>query len=59
MEIEGVDRVVIGVKDMDKGLRFFRDVFGIEFVETRRRSPGGWRRGERPSCLLWPSRGKC
>lgn len=33
MEIEGIDRVVIGVKDMDKGLRFFRDVFGIEFVE--------------------------
>ncbi|MBI5443106.1 MAG: VOC family protein [Deltaproteobacteria bacterium] len=35
MELKGIDRVVIGVRDMEKGLRFFRDLFGFEFVEMR------------------------
>ncbi len=33
MEIEGIDRLVIGVKDMDRALAFFRDVLGVHFTE--------------------------
>lgn len=33
MEIEGIDRLVIGVKDMDRALGFFRDVLGVSFTE--------------------------
>ena len=29
MQIEGIDRLVIGVKDMDRALRFFGDVLGV------------------------------
>lgn len=34
MKIEGIDRLVIGVKDMDRALAFFRDVLGVEFTEV-------------------------
>lgn len=33
MQIEGIDRLVIGVKDMDGALRFFGDVLGVRFTE--------------------------
>ena len=33
MQIEGIDRLVIGVKDMDRALRFFGDVLGVRFTE--------------------------
>lgn len=36
MEIEGIDRLVIGVKDMDRALALFHDVFGVRFVEFER-----------------------
>ena len=29
MQIEGIDRLVIGVRDMDRALRFFGDVLGV------------------------------
>lgn len=35
MNIEGIDRLVIGVKDMDRALAFFRDVLGAEFTEIK------------------------
>ena len=35
VEIEGIDRLVIGVKDMDKALAFFSAVMGVELVEPR------------------------
>lgn len=35
MEIKGIDRLVIGVKDMDKSLEFFKKVFGVEFKELK------------------------
>ncbi len=35
MELRGIDRAVIGVRDMERGLRLFRDVLGVEFVELR------------------------
>jgi catechol 2,3-dioxygenase-like lactoylglutathione lyase family enzyme len=35
MEIEGIDRVVIGVKDMDKALELFGRLFGIRFTELK------------------------
>lgn len=35
MEIEGIDRLVIGVKDMDRALTFFSAVMGVQFVEPR------------------------
>lgn len=35
MEIEGIDRVVIGVKDMDGALGFFSRVLGVEMTEMR------------------------
>jgi len=35
MEIEGVDRIVIGVKDMDEALEFFSRVFETDFVEMK------------------------
>lgn len=34
MEIEGIDRLVIGVKDMDRSLTFFSDVLGVQFAEV-------------------------
>ncbi len=34
MEIEGIDRLVIGVKDMDRSLEFFGDVLGVRFTEV-------------------------
>ena len=34
MEIEGIDRLVIGVKDMDQSLKFFNDVLGVRFTEV-------------------------
>jgi catechol 2,3-dioxygenase-like lactoylglutathione lyase family enzyme len=34
MEIEGIDRLVITVKDMDRALDFFSKLFGIEFEEV-------------------------
>lgn len=33
MEIEGIDRVVIGVKDLDKGIEFFSRLLAVDFVE--------------------------
>lgn len=35
MEIEGVDRIVIGVKNMDKALEFFSDVLGVNMTEIK------------------------
>ena len=35
MEIEGIDRLVIGVKDLDKAMEFFHNVLGIEFKESK------------------------
>ena len=34
MEIEGIDRLVIGVKDMDRSLEFFNEVLGVRFTEV-------------------------
>jgi len=34
MEIEGIDRLVIGVKDLDKALGFYKNVLGVEFTEV-------------------------
>ncbi len=34
MEIEGIDRLVIGVRDMDRSLAFFNDVLGVRFTEV-------------------------
>lgn len=39
MEIEGIDRLVIGVKDMDKALAFFFAVMGVKFVELKGIAP--------------------
>lgn len=39
MEIEGIDRLVIGVKDMDGALGFFRNVFGVTFTEITGDAP--------------------
>jgi len=33
MKIEGISRVFIGVKDMDKAKAFFSNLFEVEFVE--------------------------
>ncbi len=33
MQIEGIDRLVIGVRDMDRALRFFGEVLGVRFTE--------------------------
>lgn len=33
MEIQGIDRLVIGVRDMDKALALFGGVFGAKFTE--------------------------
>ena len=35
MKIEGIDRVVIGVKDLDRALEFFSKVFEVDFVEMK------------------------
>jgi catechol 2,3-dioxygenase-like lactoylglutathione lyase family enzyme len=34
MVIEGIDRLVIGVKDMDRALDLFKNAFGVEFTEA-------------------------
>jgi len=34
MEIEGIDRVVIGVKDLDRGIEFFSRLLEVDFVEV-------------------------
>ena len=34
MAIEGIDRLVIGVKDLDKALGFYKNVLGVEFTEV-------------------------
>ena len=34
MEIEGIDRLVIGVKNLDRALAFFRDVLGVTMTEV-------------------------
>jgi catechol 2,3-dioxygenase-like lactoylglutathione lyase family enzyme len=34
MIIEGIDRLVIGVKDMDRALGLFKNAFGLEFTEV-------------------------
>ena len=34
MKIEGLDRVAIGVKDMDNAIEFFSQALGIEFIEV-------------------------
>lgn len=34
MVIEGIDRLVIGVKDMDRALGLFKNAFGVEFTEV-------------------------
>jgi len=34
MEIEGIDRLVIGVRDMDQSLEFFNDVLGVHLTEV-------------------------
>jgi len=39
MRIEGIDRLVIGVKDMDRALGFFRDVLGVRFTEIAGAAP--------------------
>lgn len=39
MEIEGIDRLVVGVKDMDRALAFFRDVLGVRFTEIVGQAP--------------------
>lgn len=39
MEIEGIDRLVIGVRDMDRALAFFRDVLGVRFEEIEGDAP--------------------
>jgi len=33
MKIEGIDRVVIGVKDLDRAIEFFSKLFEVDFVE--------------------------
>ncbi|MBI5420051.1 MAG: VOC family protein [Deltaproteobacteria bacterium] len=35
VEIEGIDRLVIGVKDLDKGLALFGEVLGAKFQEVK------------------------
>lgn len=35
VEIEGIDRLVIGVKDMDKGLALFGGILGVKFQEIK------------------------
>lgn len=39
VEIEGIDRLVIGVKDMDRALSFFSAVMGVKFVELKGLAP--------------------
>ncbi|MBM5812573.1 MAG: hypothetical protein FJ191_11515 [Gammaproteobacteria bacterium] len=39
MQIEGIDRLVIGVRDMDRALAFFRDVLGVQFTELQGPAP--------------------
>ncbi len=39
MQIEGIDRLVIGVRDMDRALRFFGDVLGVRFTEITGAAP--------------------
>lgn len=39
MEIEGIDRLVIGVRDLDRALDLFKNVFGVEFTEVRGAAP--------------------
>jgi catechol 2,3-dioxygenase-like lactoylglutathione lyase family enzyme len=34
MEIEGIDRVVIGVKDLDRGMEFFSKLLEVDFIEV-------------------------
>lgn len=47
MKIEGLDHVTIGVKNLDKAIRFFSEVLGIEFVELTGTLPetAGFRAG--------------
>jgi catechol 2,3-dioxygenase-like lactoylglutathione lyase family enzyme len=33
VEIEGIDRIVFGVRDMDRALAFFSGVLGVKFAE--------------------------
>jgi len=35
MKTQGIDRVVIGVRDMDKAMAFFADMFEAEFIELK------------------------
>ncbi len=39
MEIEGIDRVVIGVKDLDRGMEFFSRLLEVDFVEITGPAP--------------------
>lgn len=39
MEIEGIDRLVIGVRDMNRALAFFGDVLGVQFTEIEGQAP--------------------
>ncbi len=39
MEIEGIDRVVIGVKDLDRGIEFFSKLLEVDFVEVTGPAP--------------------
>ena len=39
MEIEGIDRLVIGVKNMDQALAFFGGVLGVRFTEIEGEAP--------------------
>ncbi len=39
MEIEGIDRVVIGVKDLDRGIEFFSKLLEVDFVEITSPAP--------------------
>jgi hypothetical protein len=50
MKIEGIDRVVIGVRDMDKAVEFFSRLFETKFIELK--GPGIEALGERASISL-------
>ena len=35
MKTQGIDRVIIGVRDMDRAMAFFADMFEAEFIEMK------------------------
>lgn len=39
MQIEGIDRLIIGVRDMDRALAFFQGVLGVQFTEMQGPAP--------------------